>query len=106
MAVKASQAADPRVVPFALSASNSAAMLKASGFNSVIQCNVALTSSIRAIYAYTIQKGDSWRPYSWDLTLTRSTLVNSPLSRPVSKDSVVASIKRGNGLAAMLKFSS
>lgn len=37
-----------------------------------------------------------------NVTLTRSTLVNSPLSKPVSKDSVVASIKRGKGLAAAM----
>ena len=46
----------PRVVPLARSASSSAAMLKASGFNSVTQCSVALTSSILAIYAYVGEK--------------------------------------------------
>lgn len=64
--------------PFARSASSSAAILRASGFNSVTTWSVALTSKILAIYAF-----------------TRSTLVNSPLSRPVSRDSVVASIRIG-----------
>ena len=43
--------ADPLVVPVRRSASNFAAILKASGFNSVITLRVGLTSSILAMYA-------------------------------------------------------
>ncbi len=44
----------PLVVPFARSASNSAAMLIASGLTSVTQLRVPLTSLILAMYAYTL----------------------------------------------------
>ena len=43
----------PRTVPLARSASNSAAMLTASGLISVTQFRVPLTSRILAMYAYT-----------------------------------------------------
>lgn len=76
-----------RIVPFFRSASSVAAMLSASGFNSVTGRSIGLTSSMRKVYAR-----------------TRSTDEKRPASKPITRSSAVASSRSGYaGIEAMLQ---